>query len=73
MGYPCLSLVISTQRLHPNDQPLAEGIHIAPDGEAVHCLGSWIGNNINHAQPWSPIIDKIQNTLKNWNRDAPHS
>jgi hypothetical protein len=37
----------------------------------VRSLGAWIGNNLDKATPWEPIIDKIENTLNLWNKGNP--
>jgi Reverse transcriptase (RNA-dependent DNA polymerase) len=58
--------VIQTRKLNPDDNPLDEDIHIAKDGEAIRSLGAWVGNNVDEAQPWEPIIDKIRNDLNRW-------
>ena len=63
--------VCSSRRITPNDLPLTQSIKIAPDGYAVHCLGAWIGNNTKAAEPWEPILDKVNATLKRWNRSHP--
>ncbi|KAF8546648.1 hypothetical protein OG21DRAFT_1479644 [Imleria badia] len=46
-------------------------IMIAADGHPICCLGVWIGNKVNQAQPWNPIIDKIKHSLDQWNINNP--
>ena len=63
--------VVQSRKVHPEDQPLVDGIRIAEDGHPTRCLGAWIGNKVNAAQPWSPILDKIKATLDRWNASHP--
>ena len=60
-----------TRQIHPDEPPLPLGIRIATDGNATQVLGAWIGNKIEDAQPWSPIIDKIKETMNRWARANP--
>jgi hypothetical protein len=39
--------------------------------EAVRILGSWIGNGISQAGVWSRVLDKINNSLKQWGKSHP--
>ena len=41
------------------------------DGHPTRVLGAWIGNDIDHAQPWSTTLDKIKNTLDNQTTSKP--
>jgi hypothetical protein len=34
-------------------------------------LGAWIGNEIEHATSWEPILEKIESNLKRWNMCHP--
>jgi len=34
-------------------------------------LGAWIGNNIDQATIWSPVLDRIRDNLDGWNRSHP--
>jgi len=64
--------VIRTRKLNPQDQnPFPNRIRIAKDREAVHMLGAWIGNNAEDQAPWEPIIDRVKETLKKWNKICP--
>jgi Reverse transcriptase (RNA-dependent DNA polymerase) len=63
--------VIATRHIHPSQEPLANDIHIASDQESVRMLGAWIGNNIDQAIVWSPILDKIRNNLDRWSKSHP--
>ena len=64
--------VITTRKLNPQDQnPLPDRIRIAKDREAIRMLGAWIGNKAEDQAPWEPIIDKVKETLKKWNKIRP--
>ncbi|KDQ63431.1 hypothetical protein JAAARDRAFT_120510, partial [Jaapia argillacea MUCL 33604] len=63
--------VIATRKLHPEDQPLEQGIKIAKDGDPVQLLGVWIGNHVNNATPWEPVLDKIATNLERWAKEHP--
>ena len=63
--------VCSSRKITENDPPLTQNIKITSDGNAVRCLGAWIGNNTKAAEPWEPILDKINSTLKQWNKGHP--
>ena len=63
------STVITTWKTNPQDQePLNDQIRITADSDAMRSLGTWIGNRINDLTPWEPILDKINQTLKQWGR-----
>ena len=61
----------STRKVSIDDPPLHLDIRVAKDGNAVRCLGAWIGNNTKAAEPWEPILDKIRSTLQRWNKGHP--
>jgi exonuclease III len=63
--------VISSRCIHPSQEPLANDIHIAQDQEPVRVLGAWIGNHVDQTIVWSPILDRIKESLKRWNRSKP--
>jgi hypothetical protein len=66
------ALVSTTRKINPLDHSEFDArIRIAADGEAVRSLGAWIGNNTNDVEPWEPIIDKINNALKLWEKAHP--
>ena len=60
-----------TRKLHPDDQPIQEGIRIAWDGEAIRSLGAWVGNRTIETRPWEPIIDLVHNDLERWKKTHP--
>lgn len=49
--------VITTRRVNLQDSPLNNHIKIAYDSDTVRSLGAWIGNHVNNATPWEPILD----------------
>ena len=61
----------STRKINHNDPPLHGCIHIAKDGQAVRCLGAWIGNDTKETDPWEPILDKVRATMQKWNKSHP--
>jgi hypothetical protein len=63
--------VLRTCKIHPSQEPLMDGIHIVEDKEPVRILGAWIGNNVDQSAIWSPVIDKIRNSLNQWSKSHP--
>jgi exonuclease III len=63
--------VLESRRLQPDGEPLEESIRIAADGHAIRSLGAWIGNNVDNAEPWSPIMDSIKSSLDQWQKGHP--
>lgn len=61
----------TTRKVHPEDRPLQHEIRIVEDGQAVWCLGAWIGNNVREVVPWEPILDKVRAMLSRWNMGHP--
>ncbi|KAK0441753.1 uncharacterized protein EV420DRAFT_1222370, partial [Desarmillaria tabescens] len=60
-----------SRQLNSFDSKIPQNIHIVQDGEAVRSLGCWIGNHIKDATPWTSIIEKIDNSLVQWNKSHP--
>jgi hypothetical protein len=50
---------------------LPPGPKVAKDGQAIRILGAWIGNETDEQAIWSPIIEKIEKSLKRWERVHP--
>jgi hypothetical protein len=46
-------------------------MHIAVEGEPTQILGSWIGNQVNQVDPWTPILEKIDKSLNQWKKSHP--
>ena len=64
--------VVLTRKINPDEIfPIAEGVKIARDGDAVRYLGAWIGNRINDLTPWETILEKIHKSLSLWSKMHP--
>ncbi|KZP11169.1 hypothetical protein FIBSPDRAFT_713791, partial [Athelia psychrophila] len=53
---------------NPDHEKLADSIQIAEEGTATRTLGVWVGNKVNDISVWSNTLDKINESLKRWNR-----
>ncbi|KAF8665531.1 hypothetical protein AX14_006591, partial [Amanita brunnescens Koide BX004] len=60
-----------TRRTSLNAEPLPANVRIAGDGEPVRILGCFIGNNVEQMAMWTPVIDKIEASLDQWNKSHP--
>ena len=63
--------LIQTRKLNDKCPPFPEGINIAKDGEPIRILGAWIGNKVEQAEPWTPILEKIDKHLNQWSKSHP--
>ena len=64
--------ILNTCKINTLDQiTLDERIKIAADGEAIRFLGAWLGNNIDDASPWEPVLDNINKSLTLWKKAHP--
>ena len=63
--------LISTRMLNPQSAPIQPNIKIAKEGQPVRVLRAWIGNGVDQATPWTPIIEKIASNLKRWEANHP--
>ncbi|OJT01591.1 Transposon TX1 uncharacterized 149 kDa protein [Trametes pubescens] len=63
--------VIETRRLTSHSSPIPDTAHIVHEGEAIRLLGAWIGNDIDQAAPWLPILDQIETNLAKWGKARP--
>ena len=57
---------LTSRRLNATTEAFPGHIHIAKEGEPVRILGAWLGNNIDQAVTWAPIIDNVHKRLKRW-------
>lgn len=57
---------IRSRKLNPTCGEIPPHIHIAKDGKPVRILGAWLGNEINQATMWVPILENCQKCLKRW-------
>ncbi|EIN08150.1 hypothetical protein PUNSTDRAFT_113754 [Punctularia strigosozonata HHB-11173 SS5] len=63
--------LIETRKLDDSHESIPAGISISKDGTAIRFLGAWIGNEIDDATPWGPVIEKIDAALTRWERGHP--
>ena len=63
--------LIKTRRMNLNSDPIQLGVRIAIEGQPVRVLGAWIGNGVDQATPWTPIMEKIAINLKKWEANHP--
>ncbi|KAI1783863.1 hypothetical protein LXA43DRAFT_902741, partial [Ganoderma leucocontextum] len=63
--------VVTTRRTGPNTQPFPVGARIADQGDAVRTLGAWVGNGVDQAAPWAPVMDTIRRNLARWGKRNP--
>lgn len=64
--------IAQTRKTNPLDaEPLDDRIKIARDGDAVRCLGAWIGNNADDLTPWEANLENIHKDLQNWKKSKP--
>ncbi|KAJ3925034.1 MAG: hypothetical protein NXY57DRAFT_864195, partial [Lentinula lateritia] len=54
-----------------NDSQIPVHIKIAHEGEAIRSLGALIGNGISQIQPWTKVLEKIDNSLNQWDKSKP--
>jgi len=59
--------MMQNRKLNLDDEPWENQIRIAKDGDPIHSLGAWIGNELDAATPWEPILDKITKSFACWN------
>ena len=64
--------IIASRKLNPSCLEVPPHVHIAKDGEPVRILGAWLGNDINQAVTWAPILEDCRKRLKRWSA-AKHS
>ena len=64
--------IITSRTLNGTNATLPTNVHIAKDGEPVRILGAWLGNNIDQALTWAPILENVCKRLKRWGA-ARHS
>ena len=65
-------IITTMRKLGEDGDEIPNNLHIAKDGEPVRILGAWLGNNIDQATTWSPLIENVSNRLKRWGA-AKHS
>jgi exonuclease III len=63
--------VMEERKLKDGHDTIPADIHIAADGEPVRLLGAWIGNKVNNADPWGPVLEKVEKHLNRWEKGHP--
>jgi hypothetical protein len=58
--------VTTTRKTDATHNEIPQHMHIIEDGDAVQILGVWFGNEAKTAQPWTPVLEKIDAALDNW-------
>ncbi|KAI5985817.1 hypothetical protein F5J12DRAFT_728988, partial [Pisolithus orientalis] len=63
--------LIASSKLNPTSSALPLSVRVAHNGQAIHILGAWLGNNVNKPSVWSSILKKIDSKLQKWNSWNP--
>lgn len=63
--------VLTTRKLYASAIPIPDNVHIVKDGEAVRALGAWIGNGVDSAVPWTPLLNTMKRNLEHWEKGRP--
>jgi exonuclease III/ribonuclease HI len=63
--------VREAKKLHGTHDEVGEPMKFSRDREPVRLLGAWIGNNIDSAVPWGPVVEKIERSLDRWDKSHP--
>ncbi|PBK66453.1 hypothetical protein ARMSODRAFT_986753 [Armillaria solidipes] len=63
--------VLTTRKISMAQNAIPADVHIVCDGEAVRILGAFIGNLVDMAAPWTPILDRMQEKFDMWERTHP--
>lgn len=62
---------LNTRKINTLHNPIPDNIHIAKNGEPIRILGAWVGNNVEQATPWTPVLEKIDSSLQRWGKSHP--
>ncbi|KAG2336487.1 hypothetical protein BDR05DRAFT_978783 [Suillus weaverae] len=65
---PYCQNLIESRKLNNNSTMIPEDVNINKDRTATRILGAWVGNETNEHNIWSPMIEKIDTSLKRWER-----
>lgn len=63
--------VVINRKFNEDDEPWSDHVKIASDGNPIRTLGAWVGNELDHAAPWEPVLTKIEQNLTRWNLGHP--
>ena len=58
--------IITKNSLTEGGPMFPQHIHIAKEGEPVRILGAWLGNAIDQATTWAPILEDCCKRLERW-------
>jgi hypothetical protein len=65
------SSVIRSRRTNSLHDPLEPHLKIVDDSNPVRILGAWLGNKMNDLAVGQPQLDKIDRSLKRWDKMNP--
>lgn len=63
--------VSNERRTNDEFNPISNDIKIVEDGEAIHILGAWFGNEIPIDTAWTQIIEKVNRNLNHCEMSHP--
>ena len=64
--------MIHTRKINDSNALIPDHIHIARDREPVRILGTWLGNGIDQATTWAPIVENCCKRLKSVRATLPN-
>lgn len=56
--------ITTKRKLNEGNTTIPPNVHITKDGEPVRILGAWLGNQINQAVTWAPLVEDYLKRLK---------
>ncbi|KAF9542899.1 hypothetical protein CPC08DRAFT_745369 [Agrocybe pediades] len=57
-----------TRKLNENGREIPADMQIAEDGTPVRVLGAYVGNKLDQVAIWTPVLEKIDTQLANWDK-----
>jgi hypothetical protein len=63
--------LLKTSKLNEHSTSIPKDVNITKDGTATRILGAWVGNGTNEHDIWSPTLEKIDVSLKRWEKCHP--
>ncbi|KAG2054579.1 hypothetical protein BDR06DRAFT_883937 [Suillus hirtellus] len=63
--------LLKTRKLNEHSTPILEDVNITQDKTATKILGAWVRNGTNEHNIWSPTLEKIDASLKRWEKCHP--
>ncbi|SJL06249.1 uncharacterized protein ARMOST_09585 [Armillaria ostoyae] len=64
-------LVLQRRSNRAVGSPFPDKVRFAEEGEATRILGAFLGNEVDEAAPWVPILEKISDSLEFWATTYP--